>query len=85
MGGRERGEARLRIQETETHPKPSSKRIENVSFVTLPSHFKDRGTRSALQTAPYEGFQRAALQATPYEGSKMVLRVRCHEALYATP
>jgi hypothetical protein len=31
MGVRRMGEARLRIQETETHPKPSSKRIENMT------------------------------------------------------
>jgi hypothetical protein len=36
MGVRRMGEARLRIQETETHPKPSSKRIENMTiFITF--------------------------------------------------
>ena len=44
MGVRKMGEAELRIQEIETHPKLSSARDENVFFVTLSGHVKGLGT-----------------------------------------
>jgi hypothetical protein len=65
----------LRIPETETHSKPLSKRIENVSLATLSGHlkggvhdhpFKQHLTRifsvrrpKALLATPCEDFERA--------------------------
>ncbi len=40
LKGQGGGGTSLRIPENEAHPKPSSKRIENVSFATLTGHLK---------------------------------------------
>ena len=52
----------LRIPETEAHPKPSSKRIENVSFATLSGHLK-----GGVHDRPFKQYLTRALSAKPFK------------------
>ena len=48
--------------ETETHPKPSSKRVENVSFATLVGHLK-----GGVHDRPFKQHLTSAFSAKPFK------------------
>ena len=62
LKGQGGGGTGLRIPETEAHPKPSSKRIENVSFVTRSGNLK-----GGVHLRPFKQYLTRALSAKPFK------------------